>query len=168
MTDDLPPVMGLMPVSPVMSAVWNQPLFYGTLAILAVAAFGWPLAAIIRWRYANSFQLTGRAAALYRLTRMVAVIDIAFAGLWFWFLNYVQTSIAGASSASDGILRGIQLVGLVGCVGALVALANASQVFGDASRSWWANVSSVSIAAACVAFIWFAFSLRLITLNIAY
>jgi hypothetical protein len=38
----------------------------------------------------------------------------------------------------------------------------------DASRSWWAKVSSTAIAVACLAFIWFALSLRLITLHIAY
>jgi hypothetical protein len=168
MTDDLPPVMGLMPVAPIMSATWNQPLFYAALAILAVAAFGWPLAAFIRWRYGAAFKLEGRAATLYRLTRLVAVIDIACAGLWFWFLSYAQTSIAGASSASDGIIRGIQLVALIGCVGALVTLANVGQMFRDPSRGWFAKVSSVLIAVAALAFVWFQVSLKLLTVNLAY
>jgi CubicO group peptidase (beta-lactamase class C family) len=168
MTDDLPPVMGLMPVAPIMSATWNQPLFYAALAILAVAAFGWPLAAFIRWRYGAAFKLEGRAATLYRLTRLVAVIDIACAGLWFWFLSYAQTSIAGASSASDGIIRGIQLVAIIGCVGALVTLANVGQMFRDPSRGWFAKVSSVLIAVAALAFVWFQVSLKLLTVNLAY
>ncbi len=168
MADDLPPVMGLMPISPVMSASWNQPLFYGTLLVLAVAALGWPLAAIIRRRYGAAFALTGRSATLYRLTRLVAVIDMVSVGLWFWFLNYAESSLTGASSASDGLLRGIQLVSLVGCVGALVALANVGQVFRDGSRSWFAKLSSVLIAVAALAFVWFQFSLDLITLKLAY
>jgi hypothetical protein len=168
MTDDLPPVMGEMPISPTMSASWNQPLFYGSLLVLAIAAFGWPIAAIVRWRYKNSFQLAGRAATLYRLTRLVAVIDIACCGLWLAFLQYAESSLTGASSASDGLIRGIQLVGLVGCLGALVTLANVGEVFRDGSRGWFAKVSSVLIAIAALAFIWFQYSLGLITLHLAY
>jgi hypothetical protein len=49
-----------------------------------------------------------------------------------------------------------------------VALANVGQVFRDGSRSWFAKLSSVLIALACLAFVWFQFSLKLITLNVAY
>ncbi|WP_372783202.1 serine hydrolase domain-containing protein [Phenylobacterium sp.] len=166
MTDDQPPVLSLQPVSPAMSAAWNVPLFYVSLGILLTAAVTWPAAAIIRRRYGHSFALAGRAALLYRLTRAVCVVDLAFAGLWFWFLS--QKDIQWFSSGTDGIIRLIQLVGLVGVLGTLAPLANVATVFGDASRGWWAKVSSVSIAVACVACIWFAFSLRLITLHIAY
>lgn len=168
MADDLPPVMGLQPISPAMSASWNQPLFYASLGILAIAALSWPLAAWIRRRYGHTFELTGRSAALYRLTRLVAVIDMAGVGLWTWYLTYALGSPAGASSASDGIIRGIQLVSIVGCLGSLVALANVAQVWRDGSRSWWAKLSSLAIAIAAVAFVWFQFSLHLITLKLAY
>ena len=87
MTDDQPPVLSLQPVSGPMSATWNVPLFYAALGILAIAAVTWPAAAIIRRRYGHSFALTGRPATLYRLTRAVCVVDLAFAGLWFWFLS---------------------------------------------------------------------------------
>ncbi len=168
MSDDLPPVMGLMPVPPLLSAGWNQPLFYATLGILLTAALSWPLAAFIRRRYGASFQLSGRAASLYRLTRLVAVIDVVGAVLWVWFLSYVQSSMNAASSSSDMLIRGIQLVGLVGCLGSLVALANVGEVFRDGSRGWFAKVSCVLIALACLAFVWFQFSLHLITLKVAY
>ncbi len=77
MTDDQPPVLSLQPVSGAMSATWNVPLFYLTLCILTVAVVTWPLAAIIRGRYGHSFELGGRAATLYRLTRAVCVVDLS-------------------------------------------------------------------------------------------
>jgi hypothetical protein len=103
---------------------------------------------------------------LYRLTRAVCVVDLAFAGLWFWFLSHKGSD--WFSSSNDGIIRLIQVVGVVGVVGAIAPLANVSVVFADPARSWWAKVSSVAIAVACLACIWFAFSLRLITAQIAY
>jgi CubicO group peptidase (beta-lactamase class C family) len=166
MTDDEPPVLSLQPVSAAMSATWNLPLFYLTFAILAVAAVSWPAAAIIRKRYGHSFALSGRAALLYRLTRAVCLVDLAFAGLWYWFMSHKGSE--WLSSGNDGVIRLIQLVGLVGVVGAIAPLANVATIFPDASRSWWAKVSSTAIALACLASIWFAFSLNLITLHIAY
>ena len=166
MTDDQPPVLSLQPVSSAMSAAWNLPLFYISLGILTVAAVSWPAAAIIRKRYGHSFELTGRSAVVYRLTRAVCVIDLAFASLWFWFV--AQKDIQWFSSGTDGIIRLIQVVGLVGIVGAVAPILNIGVVFGDPSKSWWAKVSSLSIALACLACIWFAFSLHLITAQIAY
>ncbi|HEY2751196.1 serine hydrolase domain-containing protein [Phenylobacterium sp.] len=166
MTDDEPPVLSLQPVSPAMSATWNLPLFYLTMGILTLAAVTWPAAAIIRRRYGHTFELTGRAALLYRLTRAICLVNLAFAGLWFWFMTHQSPD--WLSSSNDGIIRLIQLVGLVGVVGVVAPVANVATVFADGERSWWAKVSSVGIAAACLACIWFAFSLHLITLKIAY
>ncbi|MCW3005132.1 MAG: beta-lactamase family protein [Conexibacter sp.] len=166
MSDDLPPVLSLMPVSAAMSTSWNTPLFYLTLGILTIAAVSWPAAAIIRRRYGHRFELTGRSAMLYRLTRAVCVADLVFAGLWFWFLS--QKDIQWFSSGTDGIIRLIQLVGLIAMVGALAPLAHAAATAGDASKSWWAKLSTLLVAAACLACIWFTLSLHLITLNIAY
>jgi hypothetical protein len=149
-----------------MSATWNQPLFYLTMGILTLAAVTWPAAAIIRRRYGHTFELTGRAALLYRLTRAVCLVNLAFAGLWCWFMTHQSPD--WLSSSNDGIIRLIQVVGLVGVVGVIAPVANVATVFADSERSWWAKVSSVGIAAACLACIWFAFSLHLITLKIAY
>lgn len=166
MTDSEPPVLSLQPVSAAMSASWNLPAFYIALGILACAAITWPLAAFIRWRYGHRFQLVGRAAVLYRLTRADALAYIAFTGLWFWFLN--QKGIDWFSSGTDWIIRLIQVVGLAAIVGAIAPLSNVGQVFSDPSRGWFAKVSSVAIAAASVAGIWFVISLKLITATIAY
>jgi len=166
MPDDRHPVESLQPVSPMMSAAWNLPVFKIMLAILAIASVSWPLAAFIRWRYGRSFMLTGRAATLHRLTRAVCVLGLIFVGLWYWFMSH--RDIQWLSSETDGIIRMIQVVGLLCVVGALAPLANAATVIADSSRSWFAKVSSVSIAWACLAGIWFMISLRLITLHIAY
>ena len=168
MTDDQPPVLSLQPVSAAMSATWNVPLFYVSLAILTIATVCWPAAAIIRKRYGHSFELTGRAALLYRLTRAVCVVDLAFAGLWCWFMSHQSSQ--WLSSSNDGIIRLIQLVGLIGVVGAIAPLANVATVScGRLDEAGWAKVSQRRDRGG-VAWrsIWFAFSLHLITLHIAY
>jgi hypothetical protein len=168
MSDDLPPALGLQPVSGLMSAAWNLPLFYVTIGILVIAALTWPLAALIRWRYGHAFELTGRSAVLYRLTRAVALTFVVFGGLWLWLLSAGLKDLAMLSSSKDWVFRIIQIVGLVGIVGAVAPLMNVGAVFADPSRGWWAKVSSVAIAFACLAAIWFALSLHLITPKIVY
>jgi CubicO group peptidase (beta-lactamase class C family) len=164
MRDDYPPVEGLQPVPPALSAAWNLPLLYVGAGVLAIAALTWPLAAIIRRRYGHSFELQGRAAVLYRLTRAVCWGYLAFGYFWYWLI----TKGGHASSSSDGIVRLIQLFGLVCVVGTVAPLMNVQAVFVDPTRSWWGKVSSVAIAAACLAAIWFTVSLRLISPNIDY
>jgi len=166
MSDDIPPVMALQPAPIALSAAWNLPLFYATVVILMIAALTWPLAAIIRKRYGRSFALSGRSAMLYRLTRADCVAYVAFAGLWFWFMS--QKGLEWFTSDHDGIIRLIQLVGLVAIVGTVAPLAHAASTIADKSRSWWAKVSTVLIAAACLAAIWFVIILKLITPHIAY
>lgn len=168
MADDLPPALGVQPVSGLMSAAWNQPLFYFTMGVLAIGALSWPLAAIIRRRYGHSFELQGRSAVLYRLTRAVCVIFVIFTALWIWLLTAGLKDLAALSSSKDWVFRLIQLVGVIGVVGTVAPLMNVGAVFADPSRGWWAKVSSVAIALACLAAIWFAFSLHLITAQIVY
>jgi len=164
MRDDYPPVEALQPAPSALSAAWNLPLLYASGAILAIAALTWPLAAIIRRRYGHRFELSGRAAMLYRLTRAVACGYLVFGYLWYWLL----TRGGHASSGSDGTVRLIQAFGVICVVGTIAPLLNVRTVFADPARSWWGKVSSVGIAAACLACIWFVVSLRLIAPNIDY
>jgi CubicO group peptidase (beta-lactamase class C family) len=166
MTDGDHPVQSLKPVPAAMSAAWNRPLFFAAFWTLVVAAASWPATAFLRWRYSQPFPLADRAARLYRLTRVVCLVDLAFAGLWFWFMSHHGDD--WLSSGNDWIIRLIQLVGLLGVVGVVAPLANAGLVLRDGSRGWFAKASAVAIAAACVAAIWFAFSLGLITPTVAY
>lgn len=163
MHDDYPPVEGLQPTPPILSAAWNQPLFKVAGAILAIAAVTWPLAALIRRAYGHRFELTGRAAWLYRLTRVDAALWLGFAWCWYWLMGQRHLG-----SDTDGTIRLIQLVGVLAVVGTAAPLLNVVAVWRDPDRGLWAKVSSAAIVAACLAAIWFVFSLKLITTTIAY
>jgi CubicO group peptidase (beta-lactamase class C family) len=164
MRDDYPPVEGLQPAPASLSAAWNLPLLYVSGAILAIAALSWPLAAIIRRRYGHAFELSGRTAVLYRATRAVSWGYLVFGYLWYWLVFQAPR----AAAADDGTVRLIQALGVVCMIGTVAPLLNVGMVFAEPARGWWARVSSVAIAAACLAAIWFVISLKLITLTLAY
>ena len=162
MHDDYPPVDALQPTPPAMSAAWNFPLLQLSAAILAIAVATWPLAALTRRAYGHCFELTGRAAWLYRLTRVDCALWLGFAWCWYWLMGQRHLG-----SETDGTIRLIQLVGVVAMLATLAPLANVAQIWRD-GRGPWARVSSAAIAAACLAAIWFTVSLKLITPTIAY
>jgi CubicO group peptidase (beta-lactamase class C family) len=150
------------------SATWNAPLLIATIAMLLLTVLFWPVKALLRWRYGVAFGLTGRAAQLYRGTRIVALLDLIFLSGFAGFLVYGTSHLEFLDSSSDVWLRLLQLIGLVGVVGTIVPLANAAQAFGDSARRWWTKITDVLVALACVATVWFAFSLHLLSWGLNY
>ncbi|MEI9931289.1 MAG: serine hydrolase domain-containing protein [Rhizomicrobium sp.] len=74
------------------SSTWNNPLMIATLSMLFLTAVFWPIKAILRWRYSSPFPLKGRDATLYRLTRVVALIDLVFSRRFFRHIDLWRRS----------------------------------------------------------------------------
>jgi CubicO group peptidase (beta-lactamase class C family) len=147
---------------------WNGPLFMVMLAVLIGAVVLWPIQALVRRRYGQSFALSGRTALLYRLVRLAALADlIALAGFVKIAMS-IQTDLSVFSSKSDGLLRVLQLFCLLGAVGAVLSVWNAVRVWREPGRSWWAKVSVTLIMLALLAFVWFAVSLQLVSPSLNY
>ena len=85
-TDQIPQIVSFLKAPLWQSSKLNMPLFIGMLCMLALTVVFWPIKAILRWRYDASFPLSGRAATLYRLTRLAALCDlILFVGVLGFF-----------------------------------------------------------------------------------
>ena len=65
-------------------------------------------------------------------------------------------------------LRLLQLLCLLGAVGAALGVWNAARVWVDSTRSWWAKTSVTATALALLAFVWFTLSLQLVTASLNY
>jgi CubicO group peptidase (beta-lactamase class C family) len=168
-TDDLPPVMEFQPVSIWMSAWWNLPLFIATLVILSLTVLFWPVAGLVRRRYRQTPAFPRFMLILYRLTRVVALADLLFFAGWLVLLQLAETHIELLSTADDWVLRVIQAFGAIGVVGAIFPAVFALLCFVlQSRRGWWTKLSSVAVALACVASVWFAFSLNLLTQKLVY
>lgn len=167
-TDRIPPIMIFTPVTFWSSPVWNQPLFIATLAMLALTVIFWPVKAILRWRYGSPFELSGSAAMLYRLTRVVVLADLIFLGGWLAFLAYGTMHLEFLGPKSDIFIRALQAVGVVGVIGAIIPLLQLGTSLADGDRRWWTKVTDVLIAVACVATVWFAFTQHLLTVSLNY
>ena len=165
--DEASPVAVWMPVSFWQSAAWNLPLLYLSLLVFLLTALLWPVAALVRYRCGKSFALMGAARRWYRLSRVVAMLHLLFAAGWLLALLQLNIGIAHFNNAFDGTLRLIQLIGVLAILGTVAVAMNAVCAWRQPS-GWWRKTNSLLLLIACLAAIWFAFSLHLLNVHLNY
>jgi CubicO group peptidase (beta-lactamase class C family) len=156
------PIAVLQPATGVY-APWNLALLQVSLLTLVAAAVLWPVSALVRRRYGVRFALEGRPAVLYRLVRVVAMVDVALAAGWVVLLSVMEQDLSLLNDGVDPWLRLMQALGAIGAAGGLIGVLNLLAVWSDRSRGWWAKLSSLLLAVATLSVIWFVFALRLVT-----
>jgi hypothetical protein len=165
--EDIGPLFVLQP-APLFSQSWDFWLLVGTIAMLALTVLFWPIKAILRWRYDRPLELTGGARTLYRLTRVLALIDLVFLVGWPLGVLFAIAHLASLNASIDLLWRGLQVLGIIAIVGAIVPLLQFLTALRDPERVWWTKATDGLILVAAVATIWFAFSQNLLTLDLKY
>jgi CubicO group peptidase (beta-lactamase class C family) len=166
--DDLAAIMVFQPVPFAASSSWNLPLLIGMCAVLLTTIVLWPVQILVRRRYGQPFHLTGRSAMLYRAVRITALIDLVALGGFVAIAQAANTKIYLFDDALDIWLRLLQLLCLLGVIGAGLSVWNAVRVWTEGGRSWWAKASVTGIMLALLAFVWFVVSLQLISPGLDY
>ena len=166
-TSDGPPVEVWMPAPPSRSSSWNAPLLFATFGVLALTSLLWGLVPLIRRRYGQSFALVGRRALIHRMSRLAALVDLIFLGGWLIVMLEIGANPTVLSSL-DPWVRAIQAVGVVGVVLAVFAIWNLALVWRDRPARWWGRIANTLIVGACLATLWFAFSLHLLSISLHY
>ncbi len=164
--DDLAPIEVQLP-TPLSLAAWNLPLLFCTIAMFALVVLFWPLKALLRWRYGRPFDLSGRAAWLYRGTRLVAAANLIFLG-GFLAAFLLSTGPGLFTSPYDWFFRLLQLAGLAGILGTVVPAYELIAMAADAGRPWWTKATQGLTVLACLATVWLAFSLHLLSPSLLY
>lgn len=150
------------------SPSWNLPLLIGSLAMLLLTVVFWPIKAVLRWRYDRPFDLAGRAATLYRLTRVVALVDVVFLCGYFAAMLYGAEHLDFFDPSNDWIFLSLQVLGVIGIAGAAVVVYGFLLGLGDGARPWWTKLTDFLLAVASVAMIWFAWTLNLVNFHLNY
>jgi CubicO group peptidase (beta-lactamase class C family) len=166
--DDLGAIWVDQPVPFAANGGWNVPLLIGMCAVFALMLLLWPVQALARRHYGQRFPLAGRDATLYRAVRLAAIADLAALGGYVAVAQAASVKLGLFDDALDPWLRLLQLLCLLGVVGAVMGVWNAVRVWRDGSRSWWAKTSVTATALALLAFVWFVISLQLVTPSLNY
>jgi hypothetical protein len=100
--------------------------------------------------------------------RVTALLDLIAFGGFFAIVQATGSKLALFDDPLDIWLRLLQLVCVLGVIGAGLSVWNAVRVWTEAGRSWWAKTSVTATMIALLAFVWFVVSLQLISPSLNY
>lgn len=165
--DEVGGVLVLLPVPWQQSGAWILPTILVATVILLLTALAWPIAAWRRRKRGTPLALSPREMSIYRLARVVALVDVVFLLGWVMLISAGNADLAAYDGHLDWAFYALHLLGLLGAVGALVALWNGWLAIAG-KRGWKATTWNVGLAASCVAVSWFAFAFNLIRFTLRY
>ena len=167
-SDDAPPIAVWQPVPGAYAGSWNLPLLGLALGIFVATLVAWPGVALVRRHYGRPLALTRRALWVRRAIHATVVCDLVFLVGWLTFLLMGAEDLTLLTDASDWLLRLVQLCGVAGLLGMAVVLVNLPQTWRDPGRGWWPRLWSSTVALACLATAWFAFTFHLLSVSLRY
>jgi hypothetical protein len=135
---------------------------------MAVALLMWPVQVLVRRRYGRTFPLSGRRALLYRITRATALIDLVVLAVYFSVVQAAGSNISLFDDPLDIWLRMLQVLCVLGVIGAALSVWNLLLVWARNGESWWAKTSVTLLTIALLAFVWFVISLQFVTPTLNY
>jgi hypothetical protein len=145
----------------------NLTVLLGSLAILILAVAFWPISWFIRRRYGvatdpaevRQLRLWGRVAAaialLYAIAWIALLMPVLKVQLWVY------------SSANDGLVRTLQVAGLLLIVAAAVGVWSLWRL-STLQRSWGSWIRNGALAVALLGIVWIGFVGKLISFNLNY
>ena len=169
------PVLALdFPVFVFQQVLWykntylSQAIFFGSLSVFGLALVLWPLAAILRWHYGSTLDLTpGERRARLR-TRLVCLIDLVFLLAWIAYGSFAAKDFSLLSSSFDPWLRLMELTGVIGILGMLIAVHNCLKAWSSPHRWFWSKIVETLIALSTIALTWFIFTWHMLALSLNY
>jgi hypothetical protein len=162
------PIIEFVPAPASLNAGWILPVAGIALLVLLIAAIGWPVVRVVRWRYGYKSDLAGRPLLLHRLTRATAWVFIAVLIGWFSIMMMLQSDLSALDEGLDIWMRLLQLLLVVAIVGTAVSIWNAWQVATAPGRHRFATVWAILIALAAAFVAWLCLDLGLLTTSLNY
>jgi CubicO group peptidase (beta-lactamase class C family) len=162
------PIIEFLPAPGALDAGWIFPVAGLALAILLIAALGWPIVALVRRRYKQASPLSGRPLLLHRATRATAWLFILLLLGWLGVVMAIDKDLTALNGGMDGWMRLLQLLLIVAIAGTALAIWNAYRVFASPGRHRIASIWAVLIALAAAFLAWLALDLGLLTASLNY
>jgi CubicO group peptidase (beta-lactamase class C family) len=162
------PIFEFVPAPASLNAGWIIPVALVALLIMVIAAVGWPVVRLVRWRYGYKSDLAGRPLLLHRATRATAWLYLLLVAGWFSIMMMLESDLSALDSGLDIWMRLLQLLLVVAIIGTIVAIWNAWTVATAPGRHRFATFWAIVIALAAVFLAWLCLNLGLLTPSLNY
>jgi CubicO group peptidase (beta-lactamase class C family) len=166
-TDEAGGILVMLPVPWQQSGAWILPVISIASVILVLTVLVWPIAAWRRRRRGTPLALAPRELSIYRIARVVALIDVVFLLGWMGIVSAGTADLAAYDGHLDTWFYVLHALGLIGGIGAIVALWSGWLAVAG-KRGWKATTWNLGLALSCVAVTWFAFAFNLIRFTLKY
>jgi CubicO group peptidase (beta-lactamase class C family) len=167
LTDDIGSAFELLPVPYWYSAALNLPLLALAAGVLILQTLLWPVAALVRRRYAQALALQGRDRQVFQWTRIAAAIGVLYLLGWMILGIAISTGAVSFDAGIDPWIRVIQLIGLLTVPGLAVAVWNAWLTC-MGHRAWWIVAWSIAMPLALLGLLWFSFAFHVMCISLSY
>lgn len=132
------------------------PLIGGSLALLIATVLLWPVAAVIRKRYARPLPLSRGDRRLFRLSRLVCILEIGFLALVGLPISQADSNVSYIGEGLNPWLTASHITGWLAALGLIVLAITALRFWKTPDLGWWARVHATLLLLASAAFISFA------------
>jgi hypothetical protein len=147
---------------------WLRPVFFARVAALFLTALFWPITAITRRQFGARLILDAPALRAYRLSKIGATAIVAGVVAWAALLGMMLTRNTLLNGGTDGLLRLIELFGIIAFIGGFVCMLINLRAVWTGARRWPAKTWSVVLSLSAFFTLWVAFVFNLISLGANY
>jgi hypothetical protein len=138
------------------------PLIGGSIALLLATILLWPVAAVIRKRYGRPLPLSSGDRFLFRVSRLVCLLEIGFLALVGLPISRADTDVSYIGDGLNPWLTASHITGWLAALGLIVLAVAALRFWKSPGFGWWGRVHATLLFLASVAFMSFAWYAHLL------
>src|SRR5215472_9957441 len=136
------------------------------IGVVVLTLLFWPVSAILRKHYKQSLMLDPAARKWRRWAKIVCIVDTIYLLSFLWIFTLLQKLELG--SGGDLKLHLLQVIGILGGIGALITVIVAIKSWADSTQWVWYKIWNTLLAVGCVGFFWFLVHWHLLNFNLHY
>lgn len=145
----------------------NYTILIFSLVVIALTLLLWPISAMIRRHYDKPLTLDPRARRMRLILRVVCLLDVLFVVGFVTALSSLEKP-GGLGAHADFWMHLVQVVGVLGGIGALYAIFVAVVGWSDKQQWVWYRVWNVLLGLAGLGSLWFAYHWSLLNFGLQY
>ena len=150
------------------NSTWLEPAFFTSVGALLLTVLLWPVAALTRRQFGARLALDAASLRAYRLSKIGATAIVAAIALWATLLGRMLKDNSMLTANSDGLLRLVQLLGIVAFLGGFILMLLNLRAVWTGQRRWPAKAWSVVLSLAAFTVLWTAFVFKLMAVGVNY
>ena len=136
------------------------------IGVVVLTILFWPVSAILRKHYKVSLMLDPAARKWRRWAKIACIIDLIYLLSFLWIFTLLEKLELG--SGGDFKLHLLQVIGVLGGVGALLTIICAIKSWADSTQWVWYKIWNTLLAVGCLGLFWFLVHWHLLNFDLHY